>query len=133
MLRTTLALSFVCIACTLQETAAFTTQGNTRQTAFFLRTNTALAASSASFAVNVNHVDGCGCHSCRVGHGDACSCANCHSSHGPVCACVNCSVESHRVNCACSSCSNAAHGAACACASCSTGHDSSCGCANCRL
>lgn len=132
MLRTTTILSFVCIVCNSHEASAFV-QGSSRPTAFVSQTQSALAASTASFAVNVNHAAGCGCPSCRTGHGDSCSCANCRVGHDSACGCANCQVESHGPSCACTSCASAAHDPACVCGSCSAGHGLSCGCPSCRV
>ena len=132
MIRTTAALSLVCALCNSQQASAFVQRSNNK-VAFVTSSPSALAASSSSFAVNVNHARGCGCPSCRTGHGDSCACANCRVGHGVACACANCRVQAHGASCGCVSCSKAAHGASCTCSACSSSHGPSCGCVSCRM
>ena len=137
MVRSTIAaLSFACIACNTQEAAAFAASGRglsfVARSSSVARSGTALAASTGSFAVNVDHAAGCGCPSCQNAHGDSCTCANCRVSHGPACGCVNCRADTHGSSCTCSACAMAAHGPACACPGCASSHGPACGCASCR-
>lgn len=111
MLRPTVALCFICVACNTQASSAFA-QGKS-PLAFVSRAGTALAASTSVSSVVVNHAPGCICPSCqvgRVGHSAGCGCAKCGTeSHAPGCLCASCVVsaragESHGASCGCSSC-----------------------------
>ena len=133
MLRSTIALSFVCVVCNTQEAAAFV-QARNNPVAFLSQGRTALSGSrlSSGVGVGVDHAPGCGCPSCRVGHAESCSCVNCRAEHGVGCGCVSCRGEQHGAGCGCTNCRTEAHGVGCGCASCTINtHVPGCGCARC--